>query len=221
MRSFARLLKLAGILCVLVMAITGLAAASSASAAEPEFLGTAAGNTFTVESGEGELVDLSSGLAIKCKKDKGSGEVTGPKTLTATVDFEKCNVGGLAAQSLGDKGGIILLSKLPGELCFISLSPLKVGVLFVLPAEGVHIEVPALGQLLVVKGSVVGLAEPLNVAQLGPFTLTFVDPNVKCEKAAGSEDVLLVELEHDGKPLVAAEISKETVNFTKIIEIMG
>ncbi len=221
MQSFARLLKLAGLLCVFLLAITGIAAASASAEEQPEFLLHVTNNLFTTEGGEGELVDLTSGLAIKCKKNKGSGSVVGPKTVIATVSFEKCNVGGLAAQSLGDKGGVILLAKLAGKLCTISTSPLHVGILLTLPAEGVHIEVPSLGQLLVVTGGVVGLLSPINVDQTGPFTLTFVDPNEKCEGATGEEDVLLVELEHNGKPLVGAEVAKETVNFTETIEVMG
>ncbi len=221
MRLLTRLLMLVGGFCAL--AITALVGASSASAALPEFLDIVAGNVFIVLSAETELIDLSTGLAIKCKKDKGNGEIKDAKLLKASIDFEKCSVGGLAAQSLGDKGGTILLVNLDGHLCYINKADEDVGILFTLPAGGVHIEVPSLGELLAVKGSVVGLIQPINVLlePPNPFTLEFEDPNDKCETATGNEDVLLLELEHNGTPLATALVGEEQIKFAADFEIMA
>jgi hypothetical protein len=213
-----RKLHLVGMLCLLALS-TAAFAASSASAALPEALGNVAGNTFTFTSGAGELVDLTTGLAIKCKKDSGSGTVTNSKELTSTVDFDECTIGGLAAVSLGDKSGLILVS-LTGKLCYTEPTKKEVGILFTLPAGGLHLEVPSLGELLQITGSVVGKMTPVNSSTTA-YTLSLADPNIKCSGATGKEDVLEIEKEHNGKPLVGSEVSTETITFAKTIEVMA
>jgi len=206
-----RSIKIAGMLFVLVLVVSAVASASAVAA--PEFLGTLP-TSITGTSGEGELTDPASGLVIKCKKDKVSGKVLTATTVEATVDFETCKIGGFAAQSLGDKSGIILVP-VTGKLCYINKANKEVGTLFVLPEGGIHIEVPSLGELLVITGSVVGLSEPVNTASTegkvkvaGSKTCELT----KAEKEAGA-DVLTVEKEHNGSPLSGEEITTETLTF--------
>ncbi len=213
-----RRFKLAGILSLLALAVVAFSAAGSAYASNPEALLLESKGGFSFTSGAGELVDSTSGLAIKCKSDKGTGEITGAKSLTASVTFEKCNVGGLAAQSLGGKSGQITLSKLAGGLCYINAEKHQVGALLTLPSEGVHIEVPSLGELLIVTGSTTGLLSPDNEATKSG-KLSF--GGHKCEGATGNEDVLLLELEHSGTTLAGEEISEESITYAGSVELMA
>src|SRR6202020_1509877 len=129
---------------LLVVALSLCAvAATAASAALPEFLDNVAGNTYTVKSGKGSL--KAGAFTIEAKTDTGSGEVTGAKTITATVNFESATLLGLAANSLGDAAKTILV-KATGTLCYISKAEKTVGVLFTITP--VHIEVPSVGELV-------------------------------------------------------------------------
>ena len=203
------------VLAVALFAVT----ASAASAANPEFLdGTVTGLTFTVKSGEGVLEDTATKLAIKCEKDTVSlanGLVTGPKTIEITVDFENCTVAGLAENSLGDAAKTVLVA-LKGELCYISKAEKHVGILFTLTP--VHVEVPTLGELLELKGTMLGLVKGVNKLEVGN-TITFnsTTASEKCE--GGTADQLSIEKAHNGKPLAATETTTEEVTFDKDIEV--
>lgn len=206
-------IKLSGLLCLLALAMAALGASNAFALPE-----TSGKSTFSFTSAEGELTSAS-GLAIKCKSDKGSGETTSSTELSTTVSFEGCKVGGVAANSLGDKGGVILLANLPGKLCYINASTHHVGVLFKL-TEPIHIEVKSLGVLIVITGSVVGLISPVNTSTK-EYTLTFAKPNEKCEGASGTEDELFVELEHNGEKELGTEVSTEKISMTSAIEIIA
>lgn len=215
-----RHLKLVGTLLILALAASGLASAT-ASAANPEFLDNVIGNTFTGTSGEGELLDPVTKLAIKCKKDTlllADNEVTGPKTVKAGVHFEGCTIGGLAANSLGDKSGIILVTA-TGTLCYINQPNKHVGVL--LTITPVHIEIPTLAQLLEVKGTVLGLMTPVNELKTAGFKLVINKAIAKEKCENGVLDQLLLEQEHNKKPLAAEEVTTEEITFDKDIEVMA
>lgn len=208
-----RQLKIIGVAVIAILALTAITAAT-ASAALPEFLdGTVKGLKFTVKSGAGELI---SGFAIGCTSDKGSGEVTGAKTVSVTVTFEGCTVFFQAANSLGAAAKTIVVPA-TGELCFIkSGSPLEVG-LKLKPTAGVHIEVPSVGELDVVTGTVVGKVEPINVLQTtGKVTLK--KGPFQCE---GAKSELLSEKQENKKPEKAEEVTTEEVTYEKDIEVMG
>jgi hypothetical protein len=147
-----KLVKMAGLAVVAVFVLVAFTTTAAFAAAEvlpnkPTKPG------YTVSSGAGKLVNLNN-EEIACKKDKGSGKITGAKTTETTIDFEECTAFGFfAANSLGDPSGTILV-KLNGELCAINESKLEVGVYFT--NEPVHIEVPSLGALDIVEGSIIG-----------------------------------------------------------------
>jgi hypothetical protein len=205
-----RRLNLIGVGILAILALSGLASAT-AFAANPEFLPTT-GQKFTITSGKGELV---SGFAIKCNKDKGTGEITGAKTVTANVDFEECTVFGVAANSLGDPSKTILV-KATGELCYINEAAKEVGVYFT--PEPVHIEVPLVGELDVVSGTAVAKAEPINKKSK---TGKQVFPSTAIASCGGKTAALKSEKQENGKPESATEVSTEEVTFEKEVEIMA
>jgi hypothetical protein len=228
-----RSIKMAGVLFILALALSAVAGigATTASAA-PELLpdsGVITEYTFSAKSGAGKLVAMPSGLTIECASDKvtlASTKITSTTHFEADVDFEKCTIGGLAAHSLGDvndaTGGGLILTRVLGLLCLFkdgTAAELEVGVFFELD-NPVHIEVPTLGQLLEVKGSVIGVfaSADLNVLKAGTYKLTLAKPNLKeCE---GKKASLKVEVEHTN-PESAEEITTEEITFDKDVKIDG
>jgi hypothetical protein len=137
----------AGIMAILAMS----ALASTAFAVNPELLPGTAGTTYSGSNGKATLATERKGT-IECSTNKDSGELTGTKTGTFTINFETCTVFKVVgAHSLGDPENHILTGGTT-ELCTISTSPLEVGI--VLHPKEVHIEVA--GKLVLVKGSVIG-----------------------------------------------------------------
>ena len=199
-------------LMVLVMALFAVAA-TAASAALPEFLDNVAGNTYTIKSATGTL--NAGAFTIECKKDTGTGEVTGAKTITANVDFEECELFGLASNSLGDPADTILV-KATATLCYISKAEKTVGVQFVITP--VHIEVPSIGELVEVSGTAQGDVEKVNTLSTGNVvTLNEKTSKQKCEGGKAVE--LKAEKEHNKKPEAALETTTEDLTFAKDIEI--
>jgi hypothetical protein len=211
LRSFA----LPAVLAVIFSAMF----ATAAHAVLPEFLdGTLAGLKFTGESGKSEVLDPSNKTSLKCTKDKLSGEVTGAKTIKATIDFEGCKESGFPVNSLGDPKELVLVP-VSGELCFLKEAPvLEVGMFFKLPAEGVHAEDPLLGVLEAFKGTFIGTWEFINVLQ-ALQDISMKQPNIK--ECGGKKAELVLELEHNGKPLLNEIESFEEIHFEKDIEVMG
>ena len=199
---------------LLVVALSLCAvAATAASAALPEFLDNVAGNTYTVKSGKGSL--KAGAFTIEAKTDTGSGEVTGAKTITATVNFESATLLGLAANSLGDAAKTILV-KATGTLCYISKAEKTVGVLFTITP--VHIEVPSVGELVEVSGTALGDVEKVN--SLSTSNVVTLNEKTSKQKCEGGEKVeLKAEKEHNKKPEAGLETTTEELTFTKDIEV--
>jgi len=199
-----RLAKLASAI-VVVLAFSAMAVAT-ASAAETlwKWLPGSVGETFKGKSGKATLTSNFGGsaFAINCtkslvlltdEKEKASSELlkegsTEGKDATLAlimIDFEGCTVtGGLAANSVGDKSGIILVH-VEAHNCMIKLEPNDFGIL--LKPLPVHIEVPAVkGQLILVIGDVLGLLEGNEGEKLLTFKL-----NLKTVKSEGKEQEFL------------------------------
>ncbi|HUA74309.1 MAG TPA: hypothetical protein VL988_06080 [Solirubrobacteraceae bacterium] len=153
MRGFKLVATLLAVLAL------GAIAAATASAA-PEFLPGAAGTTFTGKSKKAKL-QVKEGATIECSGSKASGELLGKTTALFIVTFEGCKSLGLAANSLGDSSGIILVH-VEAETCFINLSPLEAGL--IIKPLPVHIEVPAAEQLVLVEGDFAAKIEPINTS---------------------------------------------------------
>jgi hypothetical protein len=218
-KQIMRILKRSAGLLVIALALFAVAA-TAASAANPEFLDNVSGNTFTAKSPEGKLT--AGGLTIICKKDTISlenGKVLTAKTIETTVDFEKCTIAGLAANSLSDAAETILV-KATGELCYISKAEKHVGVLFTITP--VHIEVPALSELLEVKGTVLGLLEKVNtLSSVTQPTVTINTATAKEHCEGSTAPVLLSEKAHNKEPVAATETTTEELTFDKDIEVMA
>lgn len=85
-----RVLKLSTMLFILALSAGALA--STASAANPEFLDNVTGNTFTGKSGSSKL--KAGAFTVECKKDKvtlENGKVTGAKTIEVAFELEECS----------------------------------------------------------------------------------------------------------------------------------
>jgi hypothetical protein len=222
-----RILKLAGAL-VAMLAFSAVAVAT-ASAAETlwRWLPGSVGETFegkqTVETGK---LTTASKLIILCKAgslllvgseltEKEDAENKKDATLgLATIHFEKCTAAGLAANSLGDASGVILVH-IEIHNCVISEKPLEFGLL-ILPLL-IHIEVPSAGLLIEI------LEKGLFIARIKPdvgdetkhnFLITAKskvagvsqDPE-KCE--GGEKEVLLVK--DDAKAEETATLDTEVL----------
>jgi hypothetical protein len=183
-------------LAIIGAAIAAVAALSAiattmASAAAPELETTKAKDfpiKFTSFSGLGTL-KVVGGSEIICEKDKDSGEFINAKEVTDTIDFEKCKAEGIVgAHSLGDPEGTILTTS-KGSLCLIKEK--DVGILLE-PTGPVHIEIPTVATLLIVKGSVTGLITPIEQFSLR-FELAFTVTGGKQvpEECEGKKDELL------------------------------
>lgn len=125
---------------------------------------------------------------VECESNKATGEITGERTSTATVTFEKCTAKKsgvtLTCTTSGQASGNIS-SKLDGELVYTSEALKTVGILFT-PAETEFANFKCEGSSILgkveeaikVKGSVICPITPTNT-----LTSTFT---LDCDKAAGA-----------------------------------
>jgi hypothetical protein len=212
-----RRLKMSGAAIVAVLALTALGAitASSASAALPEFL--PASGTFTSTSGAGTLEEGGQ-PAIVCKEDTDSGEITGAKTSTVSIDFKSCTVFGIAnAHSLGDSGSTILTGG-KAELCYLNKTEKKVGV--AIHINPLHIEVA--GKLLQVTGTVIGQVKPVNESSTsGEIILKQSGGKQEFTKCEGGATEILDTSENEGTAKESGEQTTDKETFAKATEVMA
>jgi len=201
--------KTAGSIFILALLISAVASASAL--ANPEFLGSIP-TAITGTSGATAL-ESESGLAVECPKDKVTGTVNSASTLETRVDLESCKVAGFTAQSLGDKSGVVLVP-LTGKLCYRNSFAHEVGVVLTLPSGGVHIEVPSLGELLVITGSILGALTPVNVSSSSGTLEVFA--TLFCE---GVSSGLSIETAHNGSPLGAKARTTESLTYTHALTL--
>jgi len=177
--------KLIGAL-VVALAFSAVAV-SSASAAETlwKFLPGSAGETFKgTQLGAGKL-QIKGGGVIECKKGsilltdetlkassellkEGSTEGKDATLALGVIHFSECTALGLAANTLGDTSGIILVH-VEIHTCMIAANHFG---LLILPLP-VHIEVPSAKLLILIleKGLFVALIEPEEKSKVN-FLLT-------------------------------------------------
>jgi hypothetical protein len=205
----------AAIVAVSALTALGAVTAATASAELPEFL--PASGTFTSTSGAGTLEEGGE-PAIECKEDTDSGEITGAKSATITIDFKSCTVFGIAnAHSLGDSGSTILTG---GKviLCYLNKTKKEVGALIQL-AE-LHIEVA--GKLLEVSGSVIGKVEPVNLSlKSGKIILKQTGGEQEFTKCEGGATEILKTSENEGTPKESGEETTDEETYAKATEVMA
>ena len=159
-------------LVVGVLAVFALFAlvAGSAFAEEKTKMLPESGVSFTTKSGKGKIEQKGAPFNIECEKNKGSGTITSANLGTYKVEFQECKTPVGVAKSCtgaGELEGVILNA---GPFHFwLAKETLGgvvklVGVLAALPEE-VHFTCTVAGikELVLVKGCVAALSEPLNV----------------------------------------------------------
>jgi hypothetical protein len=140
-------------LALLSLLALGAFAASMASA-EEGVLPTVTAKTFTISGGAGALETLA-GEKIECTATTGKGEVAAKvdQKATGTFTFTGCKANGFAASTLGAASGTIV-SAVNFTICLINSAKSVFGVV-IEPKETVHVEVPSLKVLILVKGAVI------------------------------------------------------------------
>ena len=182
-------------LCCIAMLALGAGATASASAAFPEFTGPFP-TPFTSKSGITTLETVKKAV-ITCKADKGSGEVTGPKTGTMTITFTGCEFVtiGVVCNTTGVPPGEIVTAPLVMTLGYINGPKKEVGIDLATATGGPLMEFSCGGLRVLVDGSVIGKITPVNkvVAPPSHFALRFTQAGGKQKPTkfeAGPTDVL-------------------------------
>lgn len=130
-------------LALVAVFVMGAVGAANASAALPEFqqagVSLAKVVTFTSVSGE-KILFGGFGTEIVCKKDKNSGQTSGPKHILVTITFEECERGkntGNECQNQGAGTKRIVTNEIKGWLYYIkSTAPVEVGTFFASNSAG-------------------------------------------------------------------------------------
>jgi hypothetical protein len=220
-QSYMRIFKLIGAL-VVALAFSAVAV-STASAAETlwRWLPGTVGETFEGKTGEVTL-QMKGGGTIKCQKSlvllsnaeakvnselikEGSTEGKWATLALALIDFESCTTAGLSINSLGDKPGIVL-AHVEIHNCLIKKEHHG---LLIKPLP-LHIEVPAVKELLEVTGNFIALIQPL-ISEPRHFELNITQKEgiqgiEKCE--GGNAETLLVSV-NEGAFVQSGEEAKE------------
>jgi len=196
-----------------ITALVALSAIAStmATAALPEFNKTKV--KFTSFSGPGTL-QVAGGNKIECATDTDEGEITGPKTVTLTVDFRTCKIFGLiGAHSLGDAENTILTAA-TGTLCYLNKAKKEVGLVLT-PTGLLHIEAPSAGSLALIKGTLIGRLTPVNTTTLrGELILKQTEGKqelLACEELAG--ETHLSTAENEGEYKASGEQTTDAIGY--------
>jgi hypothetical protein len=223
--SRMRRIMLSGVAAMAMLALAVVTAASAAAAA-PEFV--PAKGALTIKSGTGKLNIIGSSNGITCKKDKGTGSITGAKTASSTIDFEECSTlsGLIKCNSLGDSSGIILV---PG----VSDLVLNTGGTIVLNdfliTGELHVECTS-AVLLLIKGDLLCPITPTQkkVKTTEHFTISCkekesgVNEFTEAKNEKGETKKLILETsENGGAYKQSGEETTEEVSSTEEGEITG
>lgn len=199
-------LKIFGATLVALIAL-GAVMASASMAALPEF-SPATAQKFKGLGGAGELTTLSGGISIKCTSNTLEGSITGAKTATVNITIAGCTALGFTSNSLGDAEKLVLTGTLNAELCYINKTEKTVGVY--ISGINVHLEVPSLGVLIAITGSLIGRVTPLNTVTTH-YTFGF--------EQSGTGDQKLTECEGKKAKLVSSKDAKhEILESTAIVQ---
>jgi hypothetical protein len=193
-------------LCLMAVFAFSAIAASAASAALPEWLGTFP-TPFTSHGGEA-ILKVGTVSKVKCASTTNTGSITGPKLGTVLVNFTGCKLSGsFPCNSPGAGTEEIMTFTLDMTLGYITKSTKDVGV--ALKGLGgaeknllAEFECNDEGALLParVKGSVIGLITPIGVSTL-TFTLNFAE-NATTKKQA------VEKLEGEAKDVLEASLNR-------------
>jgi hypothetical protein len=213
---------------VLIGAVTAWAwSACTASAALPEFKDNPVNNPITAgkQVGAGRLLTLNS-EEIKCEEATVTGKTINVHELQVAIAFKQCKALGFSANSLGDPAETILTGTLHSELCYINEAAKEVALFVEIPATApLHIEVPAPGMLLQIKGTLIGKVTPVNNLKLGPFVFEFKqalggDPQItECKREGIKFNAGLLTSRNEGTFFSSALVATFEATFEKNLEI--
>ena len=144
-------IRIIGLMLLALFALSAVAA--SAASAEEGFLPLSK-KGLQVLSKEA-LLETHAKSQIKCKSTSGTGTFKNDKEGSGTFTFSGCTALGFAANSLPEETKETIKAAVTYVICLINSAELKFGVA-ITPTSTVHIEVPALGALLEVKGTIIG-----------------------------------------------------------------
>jgi hypothetical protein len=136
-----------------LVAVLAVAALTAIASAEEGFLPLV--NKEVAWSSGKLILESTGGWSYQCKSSEGKGTFANDKHFTIEMHFNECTSAGFAMNSLGDKTGVVLFTAL-ALVCLINSEKLTFGIIIELPSGGVHLEIPALGELLVLAGSYIG-----------------------------------------------------------------
>jgi hypothetical protein len=147
-----RQLKTIGLALFALAMLGGLAA--SEAGAEEGLLPTVTAKTFKLSGGAATLETLA-GESLSCTGMSGEGTVAVKldQKATGTITLTGCKFNGFAVNTLGAASGTIV-SAVNFLVCLINSAQLVFGVV-IEPKETVHVEVPTLKVLILVKGAVI------------------------------------------------------------------
>jgi hypothetical protein len=211
-------------LALLALLALGALVASAASAVELEGIlpvtttGSGSGGTATLENINLERISCTATAFLEIK-------FTTDEKGTATIHFTGCKGEGLFPEnSLGD-GSEVILSKVNLLVCLVEPKTLVFSLL-IEPTATEHIEAPAIGGLLLLKGAVIARNEGGNKGREFKFSLKGAkgaqSEALECEilgkKAKHSLEFIL---EKAGpKDVFASEAAKFTIKFGVETEFM-
>jgi hypothetical protein len=201
--------------------VTGLMAlsaitATTASSALPEFLPASGKATGT--SGPSTL-EVKGGNTFECGGDKYTGEITGPKTVSVTIEIKNCKIFGIiGTHSLGDPEGVILLHD-TGTLCYLNKAKKEVGVVGAATGK-THLE--GAGELAIREGDLIGRIEQVN-KKMSVGKIIFEQHGgeqsvLRCE--GGAEEHLSFS-ENEGAFKAAGFQATETISSKEEVEVMA
>jgi len=219
-------------LSLLALFALGAIAANAALAEE----GVLEPQNFSIKGGAQKLENLNK-ESITCTSVTGNGvplpagEKDRDTHSTGTLTFTGCTSGGFAANTLGDVAGTIL-SEVLYLLCLLNSATLDWGVLIEPKPQPVHIEVPALKILILVKGAIIGdlLTKLAGVLLEGQpegkeFGVQFLEKDAttrtKCSLKGLGEWTASYEAGIDTKPDVDAwQVGESDLTYEKAVKFM-
>jgi hypothetical protein len=168
--------KLFAVAMTALVAVVAFTATSAFAAAE--FLSEFP-NAFVnaKQIGKGALKNLNNEV-IECNKGEVLGSIVSKTLAEVDTHFSECKALGFQANTLGDSAGVILTGTVSAVPCLINNKELEVGIFLTLAAP-LHIEVPSLGALVTVLGTIIGKVTPDGVNTKGPYKIVFKETAAK------------------------------------------
>jgi hypothetical protein len=176
---------------------------------------------FTFSGGE-VMLATSTGALFSCKGSNGKGKLVTDKEVSIELDLKECALGFLGSlNSLGDASGTILVNR-TAVVCLLNEASLTFALKIPMGEAGLHIEWPAGGSLLLVKGALFGQISPTTKAKAFSLNIAGKDGKQEITRCAGGkEEPLVVEQNSDKEPIGLSEsFGGAKLTFEEEVELM-